>query len=234
MAIKTTCEHCVFRVNDSDGEQNGCKFGRLETFKMRGEAVKSGDDDFFNINRFCNYCRTEKSFVSIDKLLNETKARFSILLSLDELEKQPPLSYTGCELFVTVKNGKEYNVARDIAKEVGVKYKINISDTPQHTIKKLRHHDNTYLVLGNVEDRDLIWVNKLVNTLMEKVIVYETGDVFIVMKNLFTVYCFDKKYYENKTLKEVYDDVVNKIKEENENWRDFIWSKKDHNNNSTL
>lgn len=238
MAINTTCEHCVFRVNDKSGQQTGCKFGRLETFKMRGEAVKEPDKDYYKIGRFCNYCRVEKAFTSIEKLLNDTRTRFSILLTLDQLKTQDCLTYKGCELFVTVKNGKEYKEARDLSDKVGVKYKINISDDPRHTIKKLKHHKNNYLVLGNVKDKDLEEVDKLLNMVMEKVIAYETDDVRIVMKALFSIHCFEKEEFEgensNKALTEIYDNLIKKIKAENEQWRDFIWSKTSSNNNSSL
>lgn len=236
MALNTSCNFCVFRVNNEDGVQTGCKFGRLTAFQMRGEATKDTENSFYTISRFCNYCRNEQSFTSTEKLLEETKARFSILLTLDELKRQPSLSYKWCELFIVVKTGTEYKEAKELVQTIGVKYKINISDDPRHTVSKLRHHVNTYLVIGNVEDRHLLEVDYLVNTVMEKIIAYDTPNTKIILKSLFTIHCAGRAELVNEPLIDLYNSLVQTIKDENENeeWRRFIWSKTSDNDNSAL
>lgn len=61
---KTSCEKCVFRINDSE-TQVGCSLGRLPIFINREEANK--EKDYYIIDRFCNTCRdkdyTEESIL---------------------------------------------------------------------------------------------------------------------------------------------------------------------------
>lgn len=63
--IKTSCEKCVFRVNDNSGKQNSCSLGRLSKFLNREEARE--EKDYYLIDRFCNTCRdkdyTEESIL---------------------------------------------------------------------------------------------------------------------------------------------------------------------------
>lgn len=62
--IRTSCEKCVFRINDSE-KQTGCSLNRLSKFINREEAIK--EKDYYIINRFCNTCRdkdyTEESIL---------------------------------------------------------------------------------------------------------------------------------------------------------------------------
>ena len=49
--MPTSCKDCVFRTNNTDLVQIGCRFGRLD--KLPHEVV----DNHFVINSFCNLCR---------------------------------------------------------------------------------------------------------------------------------------------------------------------------------
>ena len=52
--IRTSCEKCIFRINDSE-KQVSCTLDRLSKFINREEATQ--EKDYYIINRFCNTCR---------------------------------------------------------------------------------------------------------------------------------------------------------------------------------
>lgn len=54
------CSECVFRRNNSEGLQIGCEVGRLAVMQSLGVAIKTNEDSFFSLNRFCNCYRDEK------------------------------------------------------------------------------------------------------------------------------------------------------------------------------
>lgn len=68
--VGTSCEKCVFRINDDSGKQVGCSFGRLELLGMK----KNGDNNFYNGSRYCSLYRPEQWARNVDGEL-ELKAK---------------------------------------------------------------------------------------------------------------------------------------------------------------
>lgn len=83
--IKTSCENCVFRINEND-IQIDCKLDRLQKFKNRGKADLQ-DSGYYIIDRFCNTCRDSSSFISMDQLNQEISISCTFILNgnLDNL-----------------------------------------------------------------------------------------------------------------------------------------------------
>ena len=60
--LRTSCKNCIFRINDENNIQVGCKLNRLEKFQNQNKVEKQ--EDYYMINRFCNTCRHEDHFKS--------------------------------------------------------------------------------------------------------------------------------------------------------------------------
>lgn len=73
--IKTSCEICIFRKNDENHNQVGCKLNRLQKFINRGEAEKY--NNYYHINRFCNTCR---STGTKEEILKEVEISYSVIV----------------------------------------------------------------------------------------------------------------------------------------------------------
>lgn len=90
--IQTNCKNCVFKI-EQDGEQTGCKAGRLKTFLDRGEAGKLGSYLDYKIFRLCNLYRDDTwrykdSQDSLQVAKEEVKTKFCIIIFDDPKNSQ--------------------------------------------------------------------------------------------------------------------------------------------------
>lgn len=98
--MKTSCEKCIFRVDDPAlGVQVGCKFySRLKKYKEMGLAEYKGNAlGYYEINSFCKACTKVKKGQEIPKDINEiVKARITptvdAVIILDECKEAETVS----------------------------------------------------------------------------------------------------------------------------------------------
>lgn len=194
--FKTSCKKCVFNTS-VNGIQTGCKLGRLEKFKAQGVAELTGD--FYTIDRFCNTCRDESSFISIEALKNEIKV--SCCFIVDAINQDPwrilknisNLKEVPIKTIVVLNSGfdrEKYLDFQNIFNAMGknlifkryVDKNVNFFDCVDEICSKL---DTQYYscIFNEIEDNIIEHLNKIINEDLERVlaIIKENNSIISVL-----------------------------------------------------
>ena len=96
----TSCKTCVFSIRNEEGNQTGCKLGRIEKYRKKGVGVIEAHDEegkFYGLETWCNAYRggpweianRGEDLISLVKLETTPNVSFIILVkdNIDDLEK---------------------------------------------------------------------------------------------------------------------------------------------------
>tara|TARA_R110002110_G_scaffold37253_6_gene123267 strand:- start:6082 stop:6978 length:897 start_codon:yes stop_codon:yes gene_type:complete len=96
----TSCKNCVFSIENEEGNQTGCKLGRIEKYRERGVTIveaRNEESEFYGIETWCNAYRGEpwgiankdEDLISLVKLETTPNVSFIVLVkdSVDGFEK---------------------------------------------------------------------------------------------------------------------------------------------------
>lgn len=99
--IFTRCNDCVFRHENSEGIQDGCTVGRLETFReINTDMVFDEETKSYIINRTCNTKRlkgwAENKVNKEEAVMAETKLKVDVVLVVPNDKMYKPVAAAVC------------------------------------------------------------------------------------------------------------------------------------------
>lgn len=200
--FQTTCQFCVFRMDDQDGEQVGCSQERLGFFRSRGElAAKEPGENFYKINRICNTCRlpewAEAQDTNVHDLeflaMMEVEVKLDLIVLVSNLEESKlestldslsPHEYIQSIWVVGSNLSREFiEHAKTICSDYTGKLKwyvkslVKEEDEPGFLNDAMQACKETYVYVLNAGDEfDLNYVDELdeeVNFRMKQVLLYD-------------------------------------------------------------
>ena len=143
--MKTTCEVCLFRKNDSNGVQIGCHANRAKNYVV--------ENNHFVINDYCNSCRNETWYyyrdnpeLSKEELLKriayENRLNYSAVIIHDN-------DRITDSLYETIESISELSV---LPKTIFIITKLNILDASHLYTEALRRFQNIAMKVDIVEN----------------------------------------------------------------------------------
>ena len=207
--VKTSCKNCIFAIYDKN-TQYGCEHDRINKFKNLSTnlVIEAYDNDsnFFVINKFCNFYRDKTTWnngnVDINKVEEEAKITFDILLNCDDIDDEY-LEW----LIQFVKEVNEYNShdtrkaiihiyhANNISKEqkqkvssiskmikgnnsINIYFDKNILD--YHIVSKSKQSYHTCISKTQRPNINVLSnVNEEINTNLKKLLVIKNNNVYL-------------------------------------------------------
>jgi hypothetical protein len=190
--IDTICNKCIFAVTEN-GEQTGCKLGRLEKFKELGVAEKE-DSGFYRIKRLCIACRDSTKYENPEEeILKEIAPRTTAIL--DCRESDFDINYFEFlvkqgiyQILVVFKNQKisDYNNRMsEIINGTNVRYRIVkfLEDQPIETVYK--YINGNYILIGSLADGMIEEFNNSIVNDLKQYVLFGRKDSYIVSSSLF-------------------------------------------------
>lgn len=194
LEIKTSCENCSFLISEN-GKQIGCNAGRLEKFIQQDKATLN-ENGYYEINRFCNMRRKEKS--TVEEAYNKIKSKFGIAIFdegdnfEDAIESCKKIQYDKNKFKISIysKNrkifGKLFEKVNDL-KRSGIDARLffdiedrNISSSEKDVFQYLYGCSHLIKINGNTEidPMFLFNINKSLNDDLEVFFTYELNNVY--------------------------------------------------------
>ena len=239
--IKTTCRECIFRLNDDDGNQNGCYLGKLEKYIDKNNTDK--ENDYYVINGLCNTCRNSPKFSDLDddaKFAQENNTtEFYIFFdcldtntipteSIEELKLSNYKNITAHFVFDNIKFTDTYKRIKEL---VDGKFSFKISKlTSKEVLNEL-----VYSCISNLEKRCFIGFSDGVNNIdysvfkkieekinkdLDSLVCYVDESMVMVYNNILSLFFKEEKELD-------LDKIVSQVLfiAQKQNLGDLVWIK---------
>jgi|688.fasta_scaffold02596_21 hypothetical protein len=238
--IKTSCKDCIFAIYE-DKTQVECSADRIKIYKDKDRVIEAYDNDkeFYTIKEFCNYKRKatwNNGEPNLDKVYNEISSSFDIVIDCENLDEERKnyinkilerLNYnpekTKITLYYPITQDRKYTkntlellciyqpkywttvsscldkkefVEDYLANKVRATYFLYINNTTKH----------------NVDLSVLEHINLKINKELDKILVAENNEAFIVSSHLYKINRISKDITD---IEQNINDIVSLAKEKN-------------------
>jgi hypothetical protein len=236
---RTSCKLCSFAVYE-DKTQVGCAANRINIFKEKDKVMEAYDDEleFYVVKDFCNYYRANSTKeITIESIKKEVSPTFTLLINSSNitLEQYNALNklldsityYKDKIEIYFYYNNLQPKDCRSMTLGLVAKYqpifKTSVSVCLDETFwlqeQLLKKIYGTYFCaieannLDQVDMNVLNILNEKINDKLEKVLVAQTGNLYIISSYLYKVHSYVTNYSE--TPKESFQKIIEESQKNN-------------------
>lgn len=214
MINKTLCEHCVFKVLDDTGKQNGCKLNRLDKLPHHEEGL------FKVIDTYCSACRNMYWEVAdnediVKRVYEELQISYDIIIMFHDGDTKSQIETTIESIEkLTIKPRKvtiimELNIeneylGKSILPKLDKKYDFNLTVEKENSLKInpiVNKSKASYLLFTNpgeiIDDEVIKSFNESINIELKPKILFVSNAFFLCAKFLYDHFMFDATPFES-------------------------------------
>lgn len=233
-SVRTNCKHCAF-AKYAGITQVGCGHNRISKF---GQSVKEGydeEEEFYIIERLCNYYRDKSwgySSTDLEKVKLESANSYSIFIDCNTLDDHQKLSdyiskinYYPDKLSITLFHNEENfkNVKSHVGRvarmhsNIGISVISNKTDSYLHeAVKKTR--TSFHCVISTIHNEDAAFaadIESLINNNLTKAYVIRYNSLMV-----FNNYVYKAVSHINQLY--AYKDTIKKLTEDSKELNAYI------------
>jgi hypothetical protein len=237
---KTSCKLCAFAVYE-DKTQTGCAANRINIFQEKDKVMEAYDDEleFYVVKDFCNYYRSNSTKeVTIESVKKEVSPTFTLLVNCTNITLEQSNNLNKLLDSITYYKDKieiyfyyshlQSKDCRSMALGLVAKYqpifKTSVSVCLDESFwlqeQLLKKTYGTYFCVIDSESNfdkinmDVLNVlNEKINDKLEKVLVAQTGNLYIMSSYLYKVHSYVTNYSE--TPQESFQKIIEECQKNN-------------------